>query len=422
MALVAEPTVRVVRQAPGSAIRGAGGDGSLNRVGNRDRDREVVSLALGEPTWPLAAEVREALARVEGCGYGPHAGESDLRQAVAEYEGVDPDWVQITSGAQAALFALSQTFLGSGDAALVPDPGFPAYRSVAELAGARAVPYPLRESRGFELDPEGLFEVLDRTPGVRVVFVNHPANPTGGVASRQALLQVSDECSRRGVLLVADEVYRELYPQPCPEPPSEPPSDRCVELGSELDPVSDLGPRGPAPATLRSVTGTGLTLGSVSKSFGAPGLRVGWMTGPPDLLAACRAVHALMTTSAAGPSQAAASALLRNRDRVLPAARRELDRRWEAFLTTFTTTWVAANGPIPQRPRGGMYVWLRVGGDENTLCRRAREAFGVALVPGSVFGERGRGFVRLSLGAEPSTIRRGVARLLRCLGASRDDP
>src|SRR5690606_4705772 len=121
-----------------------------------------------------------------------------------------------------------------------------------------------------------------------LVVLNHPANPTGGMASAAALARVADACARRGAVLVSDEVYRELW----------------------------VGER---PAGLHDVAGVaaGVVLGSVSKAFGAPGLRVGWAVGAPELLAPARVVHNAMTTAPARPSQEAATALLEHADEVL---------------------------------------------------------------------------------------------------------
>lgn len=357
-----------VRRAPSSSIRTATARG----------DR-AVNLALGEPTWPLPQAASRALATVDRCGYGPHAGESALRREISVYEGASPDELLVTAGAQAALFVVTQTYLGPGDVALIPDPGFPAYLSLSELAGARAAPYPLALGT-HDLDADALLARLEQAPDAKFVFLNHPANPTGGLASAGALRRVAEACEERGVLLVSDEVYRELH-----------------------------APASSTPASLRDVSRTGLVVGSVSKAWAAPGLRVGWLVGDPDILEPCRAFHALMTTHAATSSQAAALALLEARAEILDESRRQLDVRREALREA----WLEATGREPKLPKHGLYSWFWVG-DDVEFCRKAGKE-GVALVPGSAFGNRGRGFVRLSLGAPPEAIGDGVRRLRRLL-------
>ena len=168
--------------------------------------------------------------------YGPNAGRPDLVEAIAQHHGggrqtalphrtvaraapdgrscqtgrsLVPDQVMVSAGSQAALFALFQAHVDPGTAVLVPDPGFVAYPSLARLCGGQPVAYPL--GPGGELDAGALVETLARAPHTSLVVLNHPANPTGGMASPEALVRVAEACARRGVVLVSDEVYRELW-------------------------------------------------------------------------------------------------------------------------------------------------------------------------------------------------------------------
>ncbi len=269
----------------------------------------TVSLALGEPGWPVPQVARRALAAAgaeDGAmPYGPNTSSPALvaagggRHAAAHgIPAPSPEQVMVTSGSQAALFALFSAHVEVGSTVLVPDPGFVSYRSLAHLCQARAVGYGL--GAGGELDPEQVELALDAHADVSLVVLNHPANPTGGMASAAALARVADACARRGAVLVSDEVYRELW----------------------------VGER---PAGLHDVAGVdaGVVLGSVSKAFGAPGLRVGWAVGVPELLAPARVVHNAMTTAPARPSQEAATALLEHADEVLAEAREHVRVRWE---------------------------------------------------------------------------------------------
>lgn len=360
---------------------------SLIRAMSLDAPPEAIDLGLGVPGWalpePARAALRELAGRAEPLGYGPNGGLPDLVAAIAAYHrfgdlpAVPSDiaeQVMVTAGSQAALTALFLAHVSPGQRVLVPDPGFPAYATLARLAGGVPVPYPLGP-RG-DLDAESFLAALHGD--VALAVINHPSNPTGGGATRHALATVASACQGAGAVLVSDEVYREVH----------------------------LGPR---PASLRDVTASGVVVSSVSKAWAAPGLRVGWATGDAKLLRPARLVHNAMTTSAAWSSQVAATALLRHSAQVLATTRRELIQRWS----------IAQTGPEAVRPvatpAGGFYAWLPVpawaAGDTLGFCRRVRDEGRVILVPGTAFGPRGAGFVRVSCGGDPGLLAQGLVRM-----------
>jgi len=340
---------------------------------------DCVPMGLGEPGWALPEPARRALASQEGpCSYGPNAGLPELQAAVAARFDAQPGEVLLGCGSQGALYALFQAWLEPGAKVLVPDPGFVAYPILARLAGAEPVGYALAPD--FSLDPAAFRAALDRAPGVRMAVVNHPGNPTGAGTTARALAEVAEAAEARGVLLLSDEVYREL----------------C------------LGERAPS---LRDVARTGLVLGSVSKAWGAPGLRVGWAVGDPAWLAPARMVHAYMVTAPARPAQLAALALLEASDTVLAEAREHLRVRWEAFREAYSEAF----GTVPRPAAGGFYHWQPLPAsaldDPLAFCLRLRDQGGVVVVPGLAFGEGGRGYLRLSYAGHPDRIREGVRRL-----------
>lgn len=363
-----------LRSAPESAIR-ATDENHLRR--------STIRLGLGEPTWFGEAEglpepALEALRTIRSAPYGQRSGEITLRQAVADYEGVHEDEVLITSGAQGALFALACACLGPGDVALVPDPGFPAYASLARMVGAEVRTYALTAER-FRLDASEIEAALAAEPRIKALFLNHPGNPTGGGGDSSELCRITEACERYGVQVVSDEVYRELY----------------------LD--------APMPG-LRQVSSGGVVVGSVSKGWGAPGLRVGWLVGDPTWLEVCRGWHGWAVTSASTPSQWVAKALLDHREVILQTSRRELRRRWRIL----STVWRAELGILPTPPDGGLYHWFRLPqgiSSSSDFCRRLAESEGVMLVPGHAFGRRGEGWVRLSFGGGIESLKEGVARV-----------
>ena len=355
---------------------------------------DAMPLGLGLPSWELPAPAVAALRDQSGAlPYGPNAGLPSLRDAVLAHVGSGPapdapHAALITNGSQGALFALSAAVLEEGTAVLVPNPGFVAYGMLAEHHGATAVPYPLPAEGGFRLDPDAFLATLEATPEARLAIINHPGNPTGAGATADTLRRVVDACAARDVLLVSDEAYAGL----------------------------DLAR--PTPG-LRAVTSQGLVLGTVSKAFGAPGLRVGWVCGEASLLTPLLGVHALTSTAAALPSQRAAEALLTAAPTVLEAARQELGLRAAAFEEV-VHEHLGRRWPLPD---GGFYAWMPVPkaaeDDPLAFALDLRDTQKVVTIPGLAFGEGGRGHLRVSFAAAPDLVREGLRRLLPRLDRDR---
>lgn len=342
---------------------------------------DVIDLGLGEPRWALPDAARGALARFDEptCGYGPAEGLPELREAVGRHHGVRAEDVMIGAGAQGVLFALLHTAAGLGDLVAVPDPGFPGYRTLTQVAGATPVGYPLADDGS--LDPAAVVAVLDRyRPAVLVL--NHPGNPTGGRAEEGALRAVLAAAARRDCLVISDEVYRDLHLHPSPG---------AVEV------AADLPQAGPGV----------VAVSSVSKAWAAPGLRVGWAIGHPDVLGPARLLHQTMTTSASRPAQLAATALVDASAEVLPTSRAELRARWDVVAASPFAHHATEAG-------GGFYLWLPTPEstqDTEAHARALRDEHGVLVVPGTAFGGRGAGRVRVGLGGDVGELALGLDRL-----------
>jgi aspartate/methionine/tyrosine aminotransferase len=340
----------------------------------------AIPLGLGEPTWDLPEPARLALLRAPGpCGYVPHAGLTDLRKAVAAFHGATVDEVLITTGSQGALFALFQAWVEPGTKVLVPDPGFVAYPALARMAGAEPVPYALSPDR-FRLDADALLQVLAATPDASAVILNLPSNPTGGGGDMEALRRVAEACVARGLLLISDEVYRDLH-------------------------------FGVRPPGLREVTDRGVVVSSVSKGWGAPGLRVGWAIGDPAWLTPARVVHGYAVTGTATPAQWAALTLIEHSDAILAEARAGIRERWEALAAALREQMGQAVSP----PDGTFYHFMPLPpsaqADPLAFALKLRDEAKVVVIPGLAFGEGGRGHVRLSFAATPEQLREGVKRM-----------
>ena len=318
-------------------------------------------------------------------GYSESTGHPLLRAEIAAlHDGIAADEVLVFAGAEEAIFCLSNVLLVPGDHAVVTWPGYQSLHEVGRAAGAHIKLHELREADGWDLDPERLIAAL--RPATRLVVVNAPHNPTGMLPTHEQWARLTGELSRRGVHLLADEVYRFL----------------------EVDEVDRL--VAGADAFER-----GISLGVMSKSFAMAGLRIGWLaTHDRDLLARCAAFKDYTTICSSAPSEILALIGLRAREAVLGRSRSivrsnlaALDRFFADHADRFA--WV--------RPRGGSigFPWLL--GDEpiEAFATRLVEQEGVLLLPGLQFGFPGNHF-RIGLGRED--LPDAVARLEAFLGAA----
>jgi aspartate aminotransferase len=354
------------------------------RAMNQGAPAGCISLGLGEPSWNLPIAARGALTRWAAydapCSYGPNAGLPELRDALRGLCGVRDEELLVAAGSQGALFALFLAWAGPGDQVLLPDPGFVSYPTLAQLAGAESVFYSLADD--FSLDSTRFKAALDAAPRAKLAVVNHPANPTGSGASREALDAAAAACRERDVILVSDEVYRELY--------------------------LDARPAGLLDSGIRAGC---VALGSTSKGFGAPGLRVGWAYGDAEILAPARLVHNAMVSCVARPAQVAATALIATSTEVFRRARTELASRWEAFHKTAYELF----GWDLHHPAGGFYAWLplpeQAKPDPTAFCLRVRDEGRVIVIPGIAFGSAGSPYARVSWAGSLNDIREGLKRL-----------
>ena len=318
-------------------------------------------------------------------GYSESTGHPLLRGEIAAlHDGIAADEVLVFAGAEEAIFCLSNVLLVPGDHAVVTWPGYQSLHEVGRAAGAHITLHELREADGWDLDPERLIAAL--RPATRLVVVNAPHNPTGMLPTHEQWARLTGELSRRGVHLLADEVYRFL----------------------EVDEVDRL--VAGADAFER-----GISLGVMSKSFAMAGLRIGWLaTHDRDLLARCAAFKDYTTICSSAPSEILALIGLRAREAVLGRSRSivrsnlaALDRFFADHADRFA--WV--------RPRGGSIGFPRLLGEEpiEAFATRLVEQEGVLLLPGLQFGFPGNHF-RIGFGRED--LPDAVARLEAFLGAA----
>src|SRR5918992_2574176 len=181
--------------------------------------RDIIHLEIGEPDFDTPAHVREAAKRALDAGethYAPFAGIPALREAIAEDAAarkgfpVDPAQVFVTVGGKGVMVYAIMALIDPGDEAIVPDPGYPIYESITRFVGGTAVPIPIRQENDFRLDVDELESMI--TPRTKLIVINSPANPTGGVLTRNDIERIAELAIRHDLVVLSDEIYaRILY-------------------------------------------------------------------------------------------------------------------------------------------------------------------------------------------------------------------
>ncbi|MBV9368037.1 MAG: aminotransferase class I/II-fold pyridoxal phosphate-dependent enzyme [Solirubrobacterales bacterium] len=300
----------------------------------------------------------DAHARLLGtwCGYTESAGAPELRQAIAAlYERIDPDEVIVTSCAEEGILLVYHALLGAGDHAIVEAPCYESALELARSTGARVSQWRRSFEEGWAHDLDALEGLVRRDS--RVLYVNQPHNPTGTLMDRPTFERVAELARANRLVLFSDEVYRELEHDP---------ADR-------LPAACDLDERA-------------VSLGSISKGYGLPGLRLGWLaTRDAPQREAIMRLKDYTTICSSAPSEVLTALALRNRHVLLERNRRLVQRNLPllgAFFNRHAETfeWI--------RPVAGPIGFPRVTAvaDVDRFCERLAGA-GVLLLPGSVYDE-----------------------------------
>lgn len=304
-------------------------------------------------------------------------GGARLRGAIAARFGVDdPSRVMATAGSSEAIFLLLGTLLRPGDDVLLLTPCYHALASVPALAGAAVRTVSVVGEDGYRADVDALVDAL--RPETRAVVVNFPHNPTGVTIDEPSLRRLVDAVESVGAYLVWDAAFAELAlaAPPLPDPAAW--SDRVV------------------------------TLGTLSKAYGFPGLRVGWCIGPAAILERTIGLHDATTLALSPLVELVASRILEAGDAFV-APRREAAARNLERVSDFVS---ALDGLVAwTQPAGGVSALLRLEGvdADEPFCRRLVAEAGVLLVPGIAFGEPGH--VRLGFGGDEAAVEAGLERL-----------
>jgi N-succinyldiaminopimelate aminotransferase len=349
----------------------------------------AINLGQGYPDEDGPAPVIEAAVQALRSGenqYAPLPGVPALREAVLEhqrrYYGLEPEELLVTFGATEGIAAALLALCDSGDEVVVLEPYYDSYAACIAFSGAMRRPVTLRPP-GFALDRNELRAAIG--PRARLMLINSPHNPTGRVLNPEELSWIAEACVEHDLLCVTDEVYEHLV------------YDR------EHVPLATL--PGMAPRTL--------TISSVGKSFSVTGWKIGWCSGPTELVAATRTAKQFLTFAGGTPLQHAAAAALRLPPSYLETLRDELRAKRDLLCEG-----LRAAGLEPLASAGTYFVNADVGGDAVSFCAELPARCGVVAIPTGVFYDdkaAARSLVRFAFCKRREVIEEAAERM-RSLG------
>jgi aspartate aminotransferase len=348
-----------------------------------------IRLEIGEPDFATPEHIVEAAdraARDGKVGYTSNAGIGELREALSskvltrnDYAAAS-DQIVVTAGATAGLFSVLRLLADEGDAVLVPDPAWPNYRMMCSILGLEARPYALRPDAGYLPDLDEIARLLDAR--AKVVVLVSPSNPLGRTLPPETARAIVELALSRGAWVIADEAYDELVF-----------GDRMVSVAAAA----------PAPNVV--------SVYSFSKVYAMCGWRVGYVVAPAAVADALAALQEPITSCVNTPAQYGAVAAITGSQAPVAAMRDAYRHRRDVALAE-----LEAQGFDALVPDGAIYLWVDIGSTglgAREVARRLLEEHHVAVAPGTAFGERGEGSVRLCLASAEASLVEGIRRMGR---------
>ena len=362
---------------------------ALERAGH-----DIVHFEIGQPDFDTFDNISRAGIEAIRAGrtrYTPPAGMPALKEAIAAAAGeqrgipVQPENVVVGPGAKPALFFPTMALVQPGDEVLYPDPGFPTYEAMIGVAGGVPVPVPLKEENDFSLDLEAFARLTG--PRTRMIILNSPGNPTGGVLPLADLQVITEAAQRFDAWVMSDEIYA-----------------RIIYDGMEA----------PSIAALPGMLERTIIVDGFSKTYAMTGWRLGFGIMPAGL---AQKIELLFTHSVGSTAHftqfAGVEALQGPQDRVAETA-----AIYQARRDLMVSGLNAIPGITCRKPQGAFYVFPNVkafGKTSDELAGLLLEEAGVAVLPGSSFGGFGEGYLRLSYSTSMENIERGLERMQKTL-------
>jgi len=364
----------------------------LNKARALERQgKSIIHLEIGEPDFDTPANVVEAAVDALHKGwthYGPSAGLPELRQTIADYVSrtrgvkVMPEEVVVVPGGKPIIFFTILALIDEGDEVIYPNPGFPIYESMIQYVGGKAVPIHLKEDRDFSLDVNELAALIsDRT---KLIILNSPQNPTGGVMPRSDVEQVAKVIGDRNILVLSDEIY-----------------SRLLFEGEHFSIMSVPG--------MQEHT---ILLDGFSKTYAMTGWRMGYGVMRADLAAHITRLMTNSNSCTASFTQIAGIEALRGDQSSVEHMCAEFKRRRDMFVAGLNKI----KGFSCRMPKGAFYVFpniTKTGWKSKPLADALLEKAGVAALSGTSFGAFGEGYMRFSVANSLENLQQALDRIDR---------
>jgi aspartate/methionine/tyrosine aminotransferase len=351
--------------------------------------KDIVHLEIGEPDFDTPSNIIHAATDALEHGwthYGPSAGLPDLRQTIADYVSstrnvkVQPEEVVVVPGGKPIIFYAILALVDEGDEVIYPNPGFPIYESMINFVGGKAVPIPLREELQFRLDVDQLKRLI--TPRTKLIIINSPQNPTGGVLEKQDVQGIAEAIGDRDIMVLSDEIY-----------------SRLLFEGQHHSIMS-----------LPDWQERTILLDGFSKTYAMTGWRMGYGVMRADL---AQHVSRLMTNSnsctASFTQVAGIEALKGDQSSVLKMCA-EFQRRRDLFYDRIN----GIKGFSCLKPKGAFYMFPNIqqtGWPSKKLADALLDQAGVAALSGTAFGSYGEGYLRFSIANSMENINKALDRV-----------
>jgi aspartate aminotransferase len=352
--------------------------------------RDIVHLEIGEPDFDTPSNIKEAACKAMKAGYThyvPASGIPELRQAIAEYLSksrgisVDPDEVVVTPGAKPIIFFSILALVEPGDEVMYPNPGFPIYESMINFVGAKPVPMPLKEENDFRFDNDDTAAKI--TNKTKMIILNSPENPTGGVLNKANLEVVADKVKNRDdVFILSDEVYSQM-----------PYEGKHQSI-----------------ASLPSMKEKTILLDGFSKTYAMTGWRMGYAAMRKDLAQKITQLMINSNSCTCAFTQMAGIEALRGPQTESKRMVEEFRRRRDIIVLGLNKI----KGITCKKPQGAFYVFPNVKSfkmESKKFADHILQKAGVAVLSGTSFGAYGEGYIRLSFANSVENIKKALKRI-----------